>query len=228
MSENIEAGQTSNYGTDNSYQIDISSCQMNDAVLGVSLYDNYKKGTEFEETTVVQIADMLFTYNMSYNDFVNEVQKSSFYCSGYSGDSEVLLRPDHGFVLTVSIEGQEVFEASLFNMTEDTIKFQDCTLTKISIVEGTTCKWYNSYGIGPYGENVPDYFTFKELLDENQINYEERTVDDGNLWIYLGKMKDAPYYKVCSFVFDKYDGKCIYTGWDKGDALIPTRGTVDY
>ncbi len=206
----------------------VALCALNPDILGVNLYDNYNPETEYSEVTMAQVADMVFYDEMSYTEFVSVIEGSAFDCSGYIGDPEIILTPYQGMDLVVSINGEEVFEAGIFNMGDESARFKECTLTHIRIIEGTSWTWYNSYGIGAYGENVPDYFTFIDTLNSYGIRYDEGTADDGNLEVKLIKEKpDDRYYAVCSFVFDRYEGECLYTSWDKGVNLVPEIGTAD-
>ena len=219
-------------------EVDLYSCPM---------LDEIKNGQPFEySASYAQIADMLFTRNMTFSEVMQVLENSKFNWV-YIDDGNRILSENSVLRTTVTLDGKEMFVIE-YSTEKDSgaMQLKNCYFSGAYIIQNSSCPYYLSYipgGIGNSGENMPDYFSFIDLLksygitNEKQGNdnfsdsyntydmwYEESSSDDGNLKIsvyYNVYKSDGPpeeYRK--NFIFSSSTGKCIYTLWDQESFLI--------
>ncbi|MBR1816951.1 MAG: hypothetical protein IJ763_09660 [Lachnospiraceae bacterium] len=200
---------------------DANNCPMDSSVVSIEFYDNFNSEYEFVRPTVVQIADMIFYKDMKISEFINTVEQSKFQCDGYNVNLDEIMSPDNKiFTMTISVNGENAFEVKLVNSADEPVRLGDCTIFDINMISGTSCCWYNAYGFGSYGKNIPEYFTFRDLLDLNEVGYFDSS-SDGSLIVRVERGRySAEGSHEASFYFDNLSGECIKTSWDDGDGFF--------
>lgn len=211
------------------------------------IMDEIKNAQPFEYSiSVVQIADMLFFRSMTFDDVMQTLRNSKFDW-GYDDNADEIIAEYTVVENTVTLDGQEMFKIAYMYDGEETARLGDCYVYSVSMVEDSPCSYYVPYipgGVGKYGENVPDYFDFVDLLNANGITkekqgkcaftdsyysydmwYDEKSVDSGTVAIDVcyqihksGGYSDGLYHN--SFMFDSSTGTCVKTSWDEGSKLI--------
>lgn len=214
------------------------------SIYNCKIKDEIKNAQPFEyKMSVVQIADMLFYPNMSYDDVMKTFEDSKFDWAYYV-DPDTIVSKNQIAVYTICLDGEKMFDVYYDHDNEETVTMKECHLDRIEIVEGSSCAYYTPYlpgGVGRMGEGVPDYYDLISLLesygitteknsklnfDNNNVDYsifyEEASSDDGNVEIrVVYEMQNQTRWKY--FVFDRTTHKCLYTTWDEGHPVLPSR-----
>lgn len=214
------------------------------SIYNCKIKDEIKNAQPFEyKMSVVQIADMLFYPNMSYDDVMKTFEASKFDWAYYV-DPDTIVGKTQVPVYTICLDGEQMFDIYYGHDHEKTVSMKECYLDEIKIVEGSSCPYYTPYvpgGIGRMGEGMPDYYDFISLLEsygitseknsnlnfdndeiKYSIYYEEASTSSGNAEIrVVYYMKNGERWKY--FVFDRTTHECIYTQWDEGYKVLSSK-----
>lgn len=194
--------------------------ELDESILGPTLYQNYSADTDISDIKKpeeIQIEDMIFNKQMTFDETVQILANNGYHTTA---DRDMLITDGEVREFTYSNNAVDYFKISFTPEDDVTTKLGDCVIHYICVCENSPCKWYNSYGIGAYGEGIPDYYSFIEELQKNNVDYSESS-KDGKLAVIL-KRKNYYYDDAleCEVLFDRSSYECVSTKWDKGLSLF--------
>ena len=214
---NVEINNTENTGLE-TIEINNNNIKMDESIVECTIYQNYDENNKnVKEPQKAQINGMIFEKGMSYEAAIEIAKKNK--CT-FNNNADKILTAHDMITMTFKINGVSAFMLSFSTKDKESAKLKDCILKEVTLKEDYNCDWYNMYGFGAKGKNIPDYFSFIEQLEKHNVSYSDYTDENGNLRVHIGKHLHDGIYQRNDFYFDKSSGKCLYTSWDEGKDLL--------
>lgn len=205
--------------TNEEYYSDNVEVEMQSQVATQSFYDEFNTSNAYEWALNCQIADMYLYYHMTAKDFFAAMDNSAYHWGGGYFDPEERIPPNKGYRITFYVNGVDTFTASIMNNEDIGAHYEDCLVEDVFINKDAQCSWYNSYGFGAYGENVPDYYSFINYLDSNNVDHYE-TEKGEEIVVRCKTYNSYSQKEVVDFIYDSSTKECIRTSWDDGQRKL--------